>query len=227
MATETLVSHIAGQPESQESLYKQVALRISELIEHGTLRPGERVPSVRRLSEQEDVSIATVMQAYRILESKGLIEARPQPGYYGRPRVWRPPAEPARSEPSTRATRVSTTDLVTRVMGAARDTSLVGLGAALPSSGLLPTLQLNRTIAAVGRRSPQLANSYDIAPGNYQLRVQIARRAMEAGCTLAPDDVITTCGCQEALYLSLRAVAKPGDTIAIVSPGFATARRLR
>jgi DNA-binding transcriptional MocR family regulator len=220
MVTETLASHIAAQPESQKSLYRQVALRISELIEHGTLRPGERVPSVRKLSEQEEVSIATVMQAYRILESKGLIEARPQSGYYVRPRVWRPPAEPAKSEPSLRATRVSTTDLVRRVMEAARDSSLVGLGAALPSWSLLPTLQLSRTMAAVGRRSPQSANAYDVSPGNHPLRVQIARRAMEAGCTLAPDDVITTCGCQEALHLSLRAVAKPGDTVAIESPTY-------
>jgi len=220
MTTETLASHVAAQPEARESLYQQVALRISELIEHGTLQPGERVPSVRKLSEQEDVSIATVMQAYRVLENKGLIEARPQSGYYVRPRVWRPPAEPARSEPSLRATRVSTTDLVRRFMQAARDPSLVGLGAALPSPTLLPTLHLSRAMAAVGRRSPQLANTYDVAPGNYQLRVQIARRGMDAGCMLAPDDVIITCGCQEALYLSLRAVAQPGDTIAIESPTY-------
>jgi DNA-binding transcriptional MocR family regulator len=216
----TLVSHVAAHPESQETLYKQVALRISELIEHGTLRPGERVPSVRRLSEREEVSIATVMQAYRVLENRGLIEARPQSGYYVRPRLWRPPAEPAKTEPSTRATRVSTGDLVRRVMEAARNPSLVALGAALPSPSLLPTQQLSRTMAAVGRRSPQMANAYDISPGNQQLRVQIARRAIETGCTLAPDDVVITCGCQEALYLCLRAVAEPGDTIAIESPTY-------
>src|SRR3989475_7929803 len=106
MATETLVSHIAGQPESQESLYKQVALRISELIEHGTLRPGERVPSVRRYSEQQDVSIATVMQAYRLLESRGLIEARPQSGYYVRTRRWMPAPEPEIYRPKPAAVDV-------------------------------------------------------------------------------------------------------------------------
>src|SRR5438128_4945241 len=112
MATQTLVSHIATQPEWQDRLYKQVALRIAELIEHGTLRPGERVPSVRKLSEQEEVSIATVMQAYRLLENKGLIEARPQSGYYVKARIWQVPAEPAKSEPSLRATRVNPNDLV-------------------------------------------------------------------------------------------------------------------
>src|SRR6266480_5497475 len=220
MATQDLASHLAEQQGAEDKLYKQVALRISELIEHGTLRPGARVPSVRKLSEQEEVSIATVTQAYRVLESKGLIEARPQSGYYVRARLWQAPAEPEKSEPPLRATRVNTSDLVMRFMQAARDPTLVGFGAALPSQLLLPTRQLCRTMAAVGRRSPQLANRYDVAPGAHELRVQIARRAIETGCTLAPDDIIITCGCQEALYLALRAVAESGDTIAIESPTY-------
>src|SRR5881409_1234696 len=119
MTTQNLASHINAQPEGK--LYKQVALRISELIEHGTLRPGARVPSVRKLSEQEEVSIATVMQAYRILESKGLIEARPQSGYYVKARLWQAPAEPEKSEPPLRATRVNTSELVMRFMQEARN----------------------------------------------------------------------------------------------------------
>ena len=172
MATQDLASHLAEQQGTEGKLYDQVALRISELIEHGTLRPGERVPSVRKLSEQEEVSIATVMQAYRVLENKGLIEARPQSGYYVKARLWQAPAEPEKSEPALRATRVSTSDLVMRFMQAARDPTLVGFGAALPSQLLLPTRQLCRTMAAVGRRSPQLANRYDVAPGAHELRVQ-------------------------------------------------------
>src|SRR2546422_9392147 len=107
MVTQTLATHLAEQLEPDDSLYKQVAQRISELIEHGTLRPGERIPSVRVLSEQEKVSIATVMQAYRVLESLGLIEARPQSGYYVRPKLWSPPPEPAKSQPTRSATRVN------------------------------------------------------------------------------------------------------------------------
>jgi len=77
MATESLIAHLAPHPEAYDKLYKQLALRIGELIEHGTLRPGERIPSVRQLSRQEDLSIATVTQAYRVLENRGLIESPP------------------------------------------------------------------------------------------------------------------------------------------------------
>jgi DNA-binding transcriptional MocR family regulator len=220
MATQNLASHISMLPESHDKLYKQVALRIAELIEHGTLRPGERIPSVRELSEREEVSIATVTQAYRVLESRGLIEARPQSGYYVRARLWSPPPEPGRSEPTRNATRVSVNELVMEVLKATHAPALVGFGAAMPSMQLLPTQQFNRTMASVARRHPWQCNTCDIPPGNLNLRTQIARRAMESGCTLSPDEIVTTCGCQEALNLCLRAVAKPGDTIGIESPTY-------
>lgn len=215
-----LAAHAAKQSEAQDTLYAQVALRISELIEHGTLRPGSRIPSVRKYSEQQNVSIATVMQAYRLLESRGVIEARPQSGYYVRWRRWTPPPEPAMSRPRPGAVRVRLNDLVLQVVKSASDASLVPLGAALPSSELFPFRELNRTMAALGRRNPVLANAYDPPPGNHALRVQAARRSMEAGCTLAPDDLITTVGVTEGLNLCLRAVARPGDVIAIETPTF-------
>src|ERR1043165_8620986 len=166
MTIQDLNGHTASQMSLEESLYKQVALRIAELIEHGTLRPGERVPSVRELSEQEEVSIATVMQAYRVLESRGLIEARPQSGYYVRARLWSPPPEPGKSRPTRSATRVSVNDLVMEVLKATHAPALVAFGAAMPSPQLLPTQQFHRTMASVARRHPVLCNSCDIPPGN-------------------------------------------------------------
>ena len=48
-------------------LYRQVADRVQGLIEDGTLRPGDRAPSVRRLHSQWAVSMTTVLEAYRLL----------------------------------------------------------------------------------------------------------------------------------------------------------------
>lgn len=64
-----------------QTLYEQLATEITSLIEGGTLRPGERIPSVRHLSTNKRVSIATVLEAYRVLEDRGFVEARPQSGY--------------------------------------------------------------------------------------------------------------------------------------------------
>ena len=207
-------------PEGGYRLYHDVAGRIARLVDHGTFRPGERIPSVRKLSAQYRVSISTVLEAYRLLEDRGVIEARPQSGYYVRPRLWPPPAEPEISSPPSGPTRVSVGDLVMRVVHAARSPDFVQFGSAVPIPEILPTRQLNRAMAAIGRRSPKASQAYDFPPGSEALRIQIARRSIEAGCSLTPDDIVTTCGSQEALTLCLRAVAKPGDTIAIESPTF-------
>ena len=85
---------------------------------------------------------------------------------------------------------------------------------------MLPARQLNRIQSAIARRSPRASNSYDGPAGNRELHVQIARRYLDAGCALSPDDIVSACGCQEAITLSLRTVAQPGDVIAIDSPAF-------
>src|SRR5678816_15649 len=61
---------------------------------------------------------------------------------------------------------------------------------------------------------------YEGAPGLVTLRRQIARRAVEAGVALSENDLCTTIGATEALSLALRAVAKPGDVVAVESPAY-------
>src|SRR5438445_9813484 len=90
---------------NENYLYDRVVSRITRLIEQGTLRPGDRVPSIRKLSSNDGVSVSTVLQAYLVLESKGLIEAKPQSGFYVRPRRDLP-AEPKPSQPPPTVTRV-------------------------------------------------------------------------------------------------------------------------
>ena len=64
--------------------YENLARQITQLIRQGTYRTGERIPSVRQMSQQQGISISSVLHAYLTLEDQGLIEARPQSGYYVR-----------------------------------------------------------------------------------------------------------------------------------------------
>ena len=59
-------------------LYEQIAEYVAKMIDRKTYRPGERIPSVRKMSAQKRVSVTTVLQAYELLESQGLIQAKPQ-----------------------------------------------------------------------------------------------------------------------------------------------------
>ncbi len=200
------------------ALYQAVADSISGMIASGTLRPGERVPSVRRLSSQRRVSVSTVLKAYEVLETRGVIEARPSAGYYVRSRA--PAAEePAISKPPPSPRLVGVSALVQEILDA-RKPGVVSFGAACPSHELMPTQKLRRVLSSVARRRPASLTQYTLPPGNEELRRQIARRALDTGCSLAARDVIITHGAMEALNLCMRAVAKPGDTIALESPTY-------
>jgi DNA-binding transcriptional MocR family regulator len=201
-------------------LYERVASHIAGLIERGTLRAGDRIPSVRRLSRQQGVSVATVLQAYLHLENRGLIEARPQSGHYVRARKVPVPPEPRSARACTTASRPSIESLVAKVYGALRDPSIVPFGGGFLGPELLPTERLNRTLSTIARSAGGAGVAYDMPPGLLALRRQIARRSIEWGCALSADEIVTTVGAMEALHLCLRAVTRPGDTVAVESPAY-------
>lgn len=204
------------------ALYREVADRIACLIEDGTFRAGDRIPSVRALMRQLGVSLATVLSAYGLLEDRGVLEARPQSGYYVRARMTGTSAPPSSELPSAAVvpTPLSIANICTMLMGDPRNKDFVPLGAAIPNPDLLPVDKLTRALRSVVSRHKHQSVFYDFLPGHKGLRVQIARRAMTAGCLLSPDDIVTTQGGTEAVNLSLRAVCRPGDTVAVESPTF-------
>lgn len=200
--------------------YRAVSDKIAGLIEQGVWKPGERVPSVRRISAQESVSVSVILQAYALLESRGYIEARPQSGFYVRSRRAAMPPEPRVSAPARQATRVEASQLIARLLQAAADPDVVPFGTACPSPELLPVARLNRTLAGVVRRFGVALDRYDFPPGAYALRRQIARRSLDWGAGVSPEEIVVTCGATEALQLCLRAATRPGDLVAIESPAY-------
>lgn len=207
------------RPDAAPPKYLQVAGRYAQAIEAGTLRPGDRLPSVRRLHAEERVAISTAMQALARLEAQGLIEARPKSGYFVRARVRAPPPMPAR--PASRApSTVGVSALVARVYRAAGDPSVVQLGAAIPTPALLPARELARALSAEARTHPEAQVDYQMPPGLPELRQQVARRALEWGCSLSADDLVITGGATEAVSLALLTVAPPGSVVAVESPSF-------
>lgn len=206
------------QDKRKPLLYEQVAGRLAGLIEKGTFRAGERIPSVRQLSQQQGVSISTVLQAYTLLEDRGLIEARPQSGYYVRERVHERLPEPGMSAPSQDPSMISLQDLIMQVLRDTLDPELVQLGTALPNVDLMPVDKINRIMTSVARQADRDSHQYLLPPGLEELRVQIARRAVSAGCSFSPDDIVITSGGMEAMDLCLHAVCRPGDIVAIESP---------
>src|SRR6478736_9356484 len=67
-----------------EHIYVQVADGLERMIGKDVLKIGDKLPSVRMLSDEYGISMGTAFQAYYHLEGKGLIESRPKSGYYVR-----------------------------------------------------------------------------------------------------------------------------------------------
>ncbi len=202
------------------ALYEEVAGKMAHLIGHGTYRSGDRIPSIRDFSRSMKVSISTALEAYRLLEVKGLIEARPQSGYYVTPPRLKPVMEPKLSRAALKPAEASLTEIAQVIVRDASNPDFLNLGMATPSADVLPAKKLTRLLASVARAKETLSISYLFSDGYEPLRKQIAQRAILAGCALTPDEILVTTGCHEAIALSLRALCRPGDAVAIESPFF-------
>ncbi len=206
--------------DADQTLYESVADRISGMIADGSFRPGDRLPSLRKIHLQLGVSISTALHAYTLLENRGRIEARPQSGYFVRVPGLELPPEPAESRPERSHSRVSVSGLHRELIEAARRKDIVQFGSAIPDPEILPHSALNRMLGRAARTLGGESNMYDFPPGCEKLRRAIAKRSLEFRCNLRADGIITTCGAMEAVQLAIRAVTRPGDIVAVESPTY-------
>ncbi len=200
--------------------YIDVAERVERLIENGVLKVGDKLLSVRALSKEQGISLSTAFQSYYHLESKGLIEARPQSGYYVKFSREHILNLPKCCEPLNDAVPVSVDEMINSVYHDLNNDKLIHFSLGVPSIELLPAAKLNKAVTQAIRESKTSCMGYEHIQGNVALRRQIARQAFNWGGTPAENDIVVTAGCVEALALCIKAVTKPGDTVAIESPTY-------
>ena len=205
-----------------KALYQQLADELRGAIDDGRLAVGMRLPAVRECAASRHLSINTVLAAYRQLEAQGWIEARPQAGYFVRTRLATPASLPCPpSPPAARHAESAVLDRIARMVAAQGNPKVIDLSLACPkSSDFYPNKALARLVSEHARRQPSLLTDYAFPPGPLRLREAICRQAVDLGMHLSPDDILLTNGCMEALQLALRAVTRPGDTIAVESPTY-------
>ena len=206
--------------EENTYLYRQVIDLITENINSGTLRSGDRLPSLRKMSRSAGVSVPTVRQAYVELERQRRIESRPQSGFYVRPLAANPMVAPA---PSSRGKPVccDCRPLMDRVYDGIHNPNLVPLGIANPCMAKPAAKSLHRAMKRVMARAEESSLGYSSTLGEPALRRQIAYHYLDTiGVQVEPDHIAITNGGQEALLLSLQAVASPGDVIAVETPTY-------
>lgn len=209
---------------SRTPLYRRLADHYQAAIQAGTLAVGDRMPSVRDLMRQHQVSLSTALQALRHMEEGGWLEARPRSGYFVRqPRrsVIRPVQEPRSLLAIDASPYVGIHERVSRYIALRQQSApKIDLSGMTCAPELYAVDTLKQAAIRALRQRPELLTSAMPHNGNMAFRQAVARRALNAGMHVRPEEVVVTHGCIEALNLALRAVGGPGDTIAVESPTY-------
>lgn len=226
---------------SGHSLAAQIAARLANRIEDHALRPGTRLPSIRQLATQAQVSRFTAVEAYERLVAQGLVEARRGSGFFVQARSTPVLAVPATAAagrdargtgeqalasnaepmaPAAPPARIDVDWLLRRIFGSEA-------GGMPRGTGLLPAHWLSAdmvaaAVRAVGRtmRGDTLL-SYGNIQGFAGLREQVSARLVADGIPAHPDhNLITTAGVTHGLDLVSRHLVRPGDTVLVEDPGW-------
>ncbi len=210
---------ISIQRESGEYLYHQVVSMVLEMQRSGSLRAGDKLPSLRGLSTKLDVSVPTVRQAYIELERQGVISARPKSGYFLKAKILEV-AAPKKARPPCKPKLVERQSLIEDVFDAIHAPGFIPFGVANPSAAYSSDKALARAMRRVLSRAGAKAVECGPIDGFFPLKRQLALRYIDCGMQVDPEEVMITNGGQEAIAIALQCVAKAGDVIAVESPTY-------
>jgi len=200
--------------------YLDIAHRLARTIQDGLVKPGETLPSLRVFCQSQGVSLMTALAVYRHLEAIGLVEAVPRSGYRVLANQVAPLIHPAILRSRLTSSSTHRTDIISQLFLATADPAIAPLGFGCPSASLFPLSGLRRVTRDLLNSHKDLWVTYSTPPGYVELRRQIARRLQARGMDVGEEEVLLTAGGMEALSLSLRLLADPGDLVAVECPTF-------
>jgi DNA-binding transcriptional MocR family regulator len=196
-------------------LYRRLVALVEGGIARGEVAAGYRLPPERDLARVLHVSRATVVSAYRELESRGLVRgyvgrgtfvsARPDAG--SAPFAWRGKIAASALQANDTAIR----DLVR----AAADPALMSLAAGEPALDCFPTEAFHRAMNDVLAKDAATAWRHGSTEGLPRFRAALAERfGGEA------DHILVIAGAQQGLDLLTRCLVDRGDAVILDRPGY-------
>lgn len=197
--------------------YKAIAEQIITDIQSKKFTHGQRLPSLRTLTKQLDVSMTTALNSYRRLEQMGWVVSYPKSGFF----VAAPlnqgdvPKQPQfRSIAKGALARLEPTDYQNRGFKSGP------LGISQLSPAHMPLLSLKRSIKRTVQHGDKFLHTYSDPQGIHELRRAIAEHFSSNGFAVGAEDLFISSGCMDAIRLALLVTTEPGDTVGISSPCF-------
>ncbi|PSW25992.1 transcriptional regulator [Photobacterium swingsii] len=192
--------------------YQQVVQFIREQITNQCYLPDEKLPSIRALSQQLQVSKNTVIRGYEQLEAAGDITPHPRSGF----RVSK--LNTSSKESQLPPSEVDLIGLSKVILSQPLSPDLVHAGSAHPNTDFPAIRSLYAEIGRHSRYQTNIPSHYQIPPGNETLIKQLVHINQELGISTSPNKILITHGAQQAISLSLQAVTQPGDVVLVDSP---------
>jgi len=194
-----------------------IVATIQAEVAAGRLPAGSRVPPVRVLEHQLGVSKNTVQAAYDELRARAVLESREREGVFVSSADGTATEMPTACRPAS--PRLRALELPPH-RHPGRDA--IALSNVFIDPDLLPVDRIGECLRSV-LASPGIDTRYD-AMGLPSLRRHMARRLSARGIEADPDDVVVTCGSQQAID----AVCRTIDTrrIATENPAYSHAKTL-
>jgi GntR family transcriptional regulator/MocR family aminotransferase len=215
-------------PNDRRPLFERVGVAVADAIRAGRLRPGDRLPSTRALASSLGVHRNTAVAAYAELAAQGWTRSARGRGTFVSEALPDVPARPLVEGPVARPESVGFP--LPRLRESAPplawppSTDVLSLAGGVPDLREAPAAELARAYrrALCGRGPSPL--DYGFERGHPALRAELARMlAALRGLPVTAEDVFTTQGSQLALYLTARALVRPGDVVAVERLGYAPA----
>ncbi|GAA6141339.1 PLP-dependent aminotransferase family protein [Hydrogenophaga sp. 5NK40-0174] len=204
-----------------QTITEQLAARYASLIRERLLAPGAKLPSVRQCASQHGINPSTVVTAYDMLQAQGLVEARPQRGYFVREQSMVRAVTPADRKLVKPAPPVNAATLIRGMFQPPGER-------AQPAAGVFPPdwLDAGLLTSALRKATSQtqlgdLSLRYGDPLGDAELRRVLAMRLQAMGMPVQANGVITTVGATHALDVVSRTMLKPGDKVMVEQPGWA------
>lgn len=203
--TGRLVRLLAGWDTLPGPLGQRLGTAIADLVDHGDLRGGDRLPSERVLGAALVVSRGTVTEAYDLLRGAHLLESRVGSGSFVTAVGNRGP------DPRDEARLASFDDHADAVVHDLSSGAPGGLG--------LVTEHTGRVLTRAALTDLVAGDGYEPA-GSAQLREALAGYYRQRGVPTAPDELLVTSGSQQGLALVAGAVVVPGDVVLVEDPSY-------
>ena len=204
-------------------LSRQLYRALRERILDGRLGGRTRLPASRDLAALLGVSRNTVTRAFDQLYAEGYIEGRVGAGTFvadlrEAPAVT-PPAAAAGPEPGPALRLLAEHRLNPRPEGPPR-----AFRVGVPAFDLFPFETWARLSARFWRRPPMHALGYGDPAGDWRLRELVAAYLRSSrGLACEPEQVLITCGSQQAISLCAQLLLQPGERVAVENPGYRAA----